>query len=102
MSRTSVRGGLHSCTRSIQTPDRSVRASRLASIANHSVSKRPIWLLDAAARSRPSRPTNARIEGSPASRSASLIFLVAGEPTQHRLAEQPAQLVARVLATAAV
>ena len=29
-------------------------------------------------------------------------ILVAGEPTEHRLAEQPAQLVARVLATAAV
>ena len=29
-------------------------------------------------------------------------ILVAGEPTEHGLAEQPAQLVARVLATAAV
>jgi hypothetical protein len=29
-------------------------------------------------------------------------ILVAGEPTEHRLAEQPAQLVAHVLATAAV
>jgi hypothetical protein len=29
-------------------------------------------------------------------------ILVAGEPTEHRLAEQTAQLVARVLATAAV
>ena len=38
----------------------------------HSVSKRPIWLLDAAARSSPSRPTIARMAGSRASRSASL------------------------------
>jgi hypothetical protein len=36
----------------------------LASLASHSVSKRPIWLLDAAKRSSPSRPTIARIAGS--------------------------------------
>jgi hypothetical protein len=48
------------------------KASRLASVANHAVSKRPIWLLDAAAPSSPSRPTIARMAGSRASRSASL------------------------------
>jgi hypothetical protein len=44
----------------------------LASVASYSVSKRPIWLLEAAERSRSSRPTMARIAGSRASRSASL------------------------------
>ena len=48
MSRMMLSGGLYSCTRSIQAPDRSVRASRLASVASHAVSKRPIWLLEAA------------------------------------------------------
>ena len=90
------------CTPSIQVPDRSVSASRLASVANHSVSKRPIWLLDAArtietltADDRPHRRIAGEAQGI-------VDILVAGEPTQHRLAEKPAQLVARVLATAAV
>jgi hypothetical protein len=30
----------------VQAPDRSARVSRLASLANHSVSKRSIWLLE--------------------------------------------------------
>jgi hypothetical protein len=33
-------------TRSIQGPDRSVNAARLSSLASHSVSKRPIWLVE--------------------------------------------------------
>ena len=72
MSRMMPSGGRRSCTRSIQAPDRSVSAARFASVASHSVSKRPIWLVEAAGRSMPSRPTMARIAGSRASRSASL------------------------------
>ncbi len=42
--------GLRACARSIQAPDRSVNAARLASLVSHSVSKRPIWLVEAAQR----------------------------------------------------
>jgi hypothetical protein len=50
----------------------SARVSKLASLASHSVSKRPIWLLEAAKQSSRSRPMIARIAGSRASRSALL------------------------------
>ena len=72
MSRMMPSGGRRRCTRSIQAPDSSVSAARFASLASHSVSNRPIWLVEAAGRSMPSRPTMARITGSRASRSASL------------------------------
>ena len=47
MSRMIIFGGRRSCTRSIQTPDRAVNAARLSSVASHSVSNRPIWLVEA-------------------------------------------------------
>jgi hypothetical protein len=45
---------------------RSASAARSASVASHSVSNRTIWLVEAAGRSMPSRPTIARIAGSSA------------------------------------
>jgi len=42
------RGGLRMCTRSIHWPDKSVSAERLLAVASHCVSKRPIWLGEAA------------------------------------------------------
>jgi hypothetical protein len=67
-------GGRRPCTRSIQVPDRVVSAARLASVASHPVSNRPISLVEAAGRPMPSQPTPtmARMAGSRASRSASL------------------------------
>ena len=53
-------------------PRRSVNTTRFSFVASHSVSKRPIWLVEAAERSRPLRSTIARIAGSRDSRSASL------------------------------
>ena len=41
-------GGRRPCTRSIHWPERSTRAVRFFSAASHLVSKRPIWLADAA------------------------------------------------------
>ncbi len=61
-----------SCTRSIQTPDRAVNATRLSSVASYSVSNLPIWLVEAAIRSGPSWSTMERMTGSRDSRSASL------------------------------
>ena len=40
--------GRRLCTRSIHRPPRSVSATRFSSFASHSVSKRPIWLVEAA------------------------------------------------------
>ena len=71
MSRTIVLGGLRPWTRSIQIPERLVKAARFSSVASHSVSKRPIWLVEAADRSRPFRSTMTRMTGSRDSRSAS-------------------------------
>ena len=61
-------GGRRSCTRSIQAPDRSLSAARFASLASHSVSKRPIWLVEAAGRSHALAADNGahhRIAGEP-------------------------------------
>jgi hypothetical protein len=41
--------GLRACTRPIQPRDRLASAARLASLVSHAVSKRPIWLVEAAA-----------------------------------------------------
>jgi hypothetical protein len=74
----------------------------LPSVASHSVSKRPIWLLDAAARSSPSRSTIARmgwITGEPL---GVVDVLVSGEPPKHRSPKQSAQRVTPVLAAAAI
>jgi hypothetical protein len=48
MSSTMPRGGLRPCTRSIHWPDKSARAERFSAAASHCVSKRPIWLGEAA------------------------------------------------------
>src|SRR5918994_6157978 len=91
MSRMMQSGGVRSCTRSIQAPGKSISASRLASLASHSVSKAPHL---AAARGQAIQPltTNDRphrgITGQPL---GVVDVLVAGEPAEHRLAEQPAQ-----------
>ncbi len=50
MSSAMVVCGRRACTRSIQAPDRSVRTARLATLVSHMVSKRPIWLVEAAVR----------------------------------------------------
>src|ERR1039458_7117415 len=68
MASTMVVCGRRACTRSIHAPDRSARAARLISLASHPVSKRPIWLVEAARRSNPPRSTTARIAGSCARR----------------------------------
>src|SRR5262249_25487788 len=43
-----ARGGLRAWTRSIHRPEKSVSAERFVSAASHCVSKRPIWLGEAA------------------------------------------------------
>jgi hypothetical protein len=64
MSSTIPRGGLRLCTRSIQWPNSSVSADRLTSVASHRVSKRPIWLGEAAQPCAALPPTTQRIAGS--------------------------------------
>ena len=95
-------GGFRACTRSIQTPDRS--AERL----HVGIGRQPLGLeaRHLAARSGGTiEPVTAndRSHGRVAGEPLGVVdIFVAGEPTEHGLAEQPAQLVARVLATAAV
>ncbi len=48
MSRMIIFGGRRSCIRSIQTPELSVNAAKFSLLANRSVSKCPIWLVEAA------------------------------------------------------
>ena len=71
MSSTTARGGRRWCTASIHWPGRSARAARFAGRVSHSVSKRPIWLAEAARPIGAWPPTTQRIAGSRHSRSAS-------------------------------
>ena len=94
MSRMMPRGGLATCTRSIQGPDRSVSAARFASL--------PATGLEAAhlagrgrAPCAASPPTMPRIAGSREPLGV-VDVLVAGEPTEDRLAQQPGQGMAPV------
>jgi hypothetical protein len=83
-------GGFRECTRSIQTPDRSVSTSILASVANHSVANWP------ARSGRTIEPVaaNDRSHGRVAGELLGVAdILVAGEPTEHHWAEQSAQFV---------
>src|SRR5215212_9932561 len=73
MSSTIPLTGRRACTRSIQRPDRSVKADRFAPCFSTSVSNRPIWLVEAACPVTAWPPTTQRIAGSCASRSASLV-----------------------------
>ena len=71
MSSTIIRGGRRSCTLSIQWPDRSASAARFSGRLSHFVSKRPIWLAEAAEPAIAWSPTTQRIAGSRHSLSAS-------------------------------
>ena len=74
-------------------------AARFASVASHSVSKRPIWLVEAAGRSMPSPADDGahrRIAGEPL---GIVDVFVAGEPAVDRLAQQAQQMVPDVPST---
>src|SRR3984893_11299055 len=71
MSSTMPRGGRRVGTRSIHCPERSASSKRFLSAASHCVSKRPIWLGDAAQLRDALPPTIQRIAGSWRRRSAS-------------------------------
>ena len=78
------------CTRSIQAPERSVSAARFASLASHSVSKRSIWLVEAAS----PHGTHCRIAGEPL---GIVDVFVAGQAAVDGLAQQAKQPVWSVL-----
>ena len=71
MSSTTPFGGRRPWTALIQRPERSARAERFFSAASHCVSKRPIWLGEAAQPEVALPPTIERIAGSCRRRSAS-------------------------------
>ena len=96
MSRAIIFGGRRSYTRSIQKPDRAVNAARLSSVASYSVSKRPIWLVEAATTIK----ALAIHDGSHrriARQSLGIVhILVSGQASKHRLTQQARQQVARL------
>ena len=73
MSKISSRIGWRSRSRSIHFPDNFVNVFRLFGWVNTSVSKRPIWLVEAAVCFVAHPPTTCRIVGFTESRSASLV-----------------------------
>src|SRR5216683_2865185 len=95
-----ILGGRRWCTVPIQSPGRSARVARFSGRASHSVSKRPIWLAEAARPIGAPPPTTQRIAGSRHNRSASFTVLVAGKPPEYRLPQQPDQQVPSILAGA--
>jgi hypothetical protein len=66
-----ILGGCRCCTLSIHWPGRSVSAARFSGRFSHFVSKRPIWLAEAAEPAIAWSPTTQRIAGSRHSLSAS-------------------------------
>src|SRR6266487_6026798 len=102
MSSTMPRGGLRPCTRSIHWPDKSERAERFAGAASHCVSKRPIWLGEAAwslDRLAADNPSHGWI----AAQALGVVHvLISSEATKHRLSQHTDQRMAAVLARARV
>src|SRR5262249_7987899 len=72
------------------------------SVASHCVSKRPIWLGEAARPTTALPPTIQRIAGSCRRRSASLTSSYPARRPKYRLPQQPNQRVAAVLARACI
>jgi hypothetical protein len=68
---TTILGGRRWCTLSIHRPGNSARAVKFSDRVSHSVSKRPIWLAEAALPIGALPPTTQRIAGSRHSLSAS-------------------------------
>jgi hypothetical protein len=71
MSSTIIFGGSRWCALSIHWPGSSASAARFSGRQSHFVSKRPIWLAEAATPVTARSPTTQRIAGSRHSRSAS-------------------------------
>ena len=102
MSRMMPSGGRRSCTRSIQAPDRSVSAARLASVGE------PLGLEPAHLAARGRRPVEPLAaddgaHGGVAGEPLGVVdVLVAGEPAVDRLPQEAEQPVADVLAAPAL
>ena len=95
-------GGRRLWTRSIQRPERSASAERFFSAASQRVSKRPIWLGDAAPGNcgpAADDPAHRRIMPKPLS---VVHVLIAGEASKDGLPEQSGQGVPAILAGAGV
>jgi hypothetical protein len=96
MSSTIILGARRWCTLSIQRPDRSASAARFSGRLSHFVSKRPIWLADAAKPIIARSPTTQRIGRVAAQPLGVVHVLVAGQPPEHRLTQQPRQPVTAI------
>jgi hypothetical protein len=97
-----ILGGRRCCTLSVHWPGRSASAARFSGRLSHFVSKRPIWLAEAAEpviRPVANLPAHRRIAAQPL---GVVHVLVAGQPTEHRLTQQAGQPMATILAGARV
>ena len=76
-------------------------AARFPDRVSHFVSKRPIWLAEAADRDRPvaDHPAHRRVAAQPI---GVIQILIAGEPPEYRLPQQPDQEVLSVLTGACI
>jgi hypothetical protein len=102
MSKISSRIGWRSRSRSIHFPDSFVNAFRLPGCVNTSVSKRPIWLVEAAVCSVARPPTTCRMVGSTEEPFGIIGVFVARQPAEDGLTHERDQRVLRVLARAPI
>ena len=75
---------------SIHSPGRSASAARFSGRLSYFVSKRPVWLAEAAESVIARSPSTQRIAGSRHSLSASFYVLAAGQPPEHDWRNKPA------------
>ena len=94
--------GRRLCTWSVHRPERSASAVRFPSFASHSVSNRPIWLVDAAVPCAALPPTihaHRRIASEPV---GIVHVLVPGEAPEYGLSQHPDQIMPTVPARASI
>src|SRR5512132_3582751 len=102
MSSTMLLGGRRPCTRSIHWPDKSAIAERFAGAASHCVSKRPIWLGEAA-RPCAALPPTIPSHGWIVTQALGVVHvLISSEATKYRLTQQTDQCMLPVRASASV
>src|SRR5580704_5397496 len=102
MSSTIPLGGRRSCTRSIHWPERSARTDRFFSAASHLVSKRPIWLGDAAQSEAALLADDPLHRGIMAQALSVVHIFISGKPTEHRLSQHSSESMPAIPAGAGV
>ena len=79
-------------------PESSVNAAKFSSLARCSVSKRPIWVAEAACLSTALPPTIQRMAGSRAKTVGVVHVFIAAKASKHRLTKQPSHAMPSIFA----